>query len=80
MLPKYEEGEIIYVRKDHDGILPAYIGKHCAVHLTDGGTYLKILAHGTEPNRFTLRSLNAADMENVEVVWASPVQFVTPKN
>jgi transcriptional regulator with XRE-family HTH domain len=80
MLPKYEAGEIIYVRRDHDGVLPAYIGRYCAVHLTDGGTYLKILALGTQPGRHTLRSLNAADMEDVEVVWASPVAFVKPRD
>ena len=79
MLPKYEPGDTIYVRRDHDGVLPAYLGRYCAVHLADGGTYLKILAQGTEPDRYTLRSLNAADMSNVEVVWASPVRFVMPK-
>jgi phage repressor protein C with HTH and peptisase S24 domain len=79
MLPKYEPGDIVYVRRDHEGILPAYIGRYCAVHLADGGTYLKILAAGSVPDRFTLRSLNAADMENVEVIWASPVLFVMPR-
>jgi hypothetical protein len=28
---------------------------------------------------YTLRSLNAEDMTDVEVVWASPVLFVMPK-
>lgn len=78
MLPKYEPGDVVYVRRDHEGVLPKYIGRYCAVHLTDGGTYLKILAPGTEAGRYTLRSLNAADMENVEVVWATPVLFVMP--
>lgn len=79
MLPKYEADDVVYVRRDHEGVLPEYINRYCAVHLSDGGTYLKILAPGTEPGRFTLRSLNAADMPNVEVVWAAPVQFVMPK-
>lgn len=48
MLPKYEEGDIIYVRRDHDGILPSYLNKYCAVRTADGGTYLKILASGSE--------------------------------
>lgn len=78
MLPKYESGDIIYVRRDHDGVLPTYIGKHCAVRTAEGGTYLKILAHGSRPGVYTLRSLNAPDMEDIEVVWASPVQFVMP--
>ena len=80
MLPKFEPGDIIYVRREHDGVLPHYMGRYCAVQLTDGGTYLKILAAGNMPGRYTLRSLNAADMENVEIVWASPVLFVMPKH
>lgn len=79
MLPKYESGDIIYVRRDHEGVLPGYIGKYCAVRTVDGGTWLKILAAGSEAGLYTLRSLNAEDMVNVEVVWASPVLFVMPK-
>jgi repressor LexA len=78
MLPKYEPGDVIYVRRDHDGVVDRDLNRYCAVHCADGGTYLKILAPGTEEGRFTLRSLNAADMENVEVVWASRVLFVMP--
>ncbi|WP_072379979.1 LexA family transcriptional regulator [Novosphingobium sp. NDB2Meth1] len=80
MLPKYEAGDIVFIRRDHDGVLPQYIGRYCAVHLADNGTYLKQLAPGSEPGKYTLRSLNAADMENVEVVWASPVLYVKPRD
>jgi phage repressor protein C with HTH and peptisase S24 domain len=80
MLPKYEPGDIVYIRRDHDGVILHDLNRYCAVHCADGGTYLKILAPGTEAGRFTLRSLNAADMENVEVVWASRVLFVMPGN
>jgi hypothetical protein len=79
MLPRYDDGDIIYVRRDHEGVLPEYIGDYCAVHTADGGTFLKILAAGTEPDRYTLRSLNAKDIENVEVMWASPVEGVLPR-
>jgi hypothetical protein len=79
MLPRYDEGDIIYIKREHEGVLPQYIGFHCAVHLADGGTFLKILEAGTEPGRYTLRSHNAADMRNVEVVWAAPVLFVMGK-
>lgn len=79
MLPKYEDGDVIYVRRDHDGILPQYLNRYCAVRTGEGGTFLKILSPGTQAGCYTLRSLNAPDMENVEVVWASPVLFVMPK-
>lgn len=80
MLPKYEEGDIIYIRRDHDGIMPSYLNKYCAVRTSDGGTYLKILATGSQAGRYTLRSLNAPDMENVEVIWAAKVAFVMPRD
>lgn len=76
MMPVYRDGDIIYVHRDHDGVMPEYIGEECAVHTVDGGTFLKVLALGTEPNRYTLRSFNAADMPDVEVLWATPVLFV----
>lgn len=79
MLPKYDPGDIVYVRRDHEGVLPEYLGEYCAVGTSDGGTWLKILSPGTEAGRYTLRSLNAADMVNVEVMWASPVLWVMPR-
>lgn len=79
MLPKYEAGDIIYVRRDHDGVLPSYLNRYCAVRTSEGGTFLKFLAPGSEPDKYTLRSLNAEDMADVEIEWASPVLFVMPK-
>lgn len=79
MFPKYESGDIIYIRRDHDGVLPQYVGYHCAVALADGGTFLKVLEEGTEPGRWSLMSHNAPPMRNVEILWASPVLFVLPK-
>ncbi len=79
MLPKFEPGDVVYVRRDHDGVLPQYLGRYCAVHLSDGGTYLKSLYAGTQADRYTLRSLNAADMTDVEVVWSAPVLFTMQK-
>jgi phage repressor protein C with HTH and peptisase S24 domain len=79
MLPKYEAGDIVYVRRDHDGVLESYLNRYCAVRTTDGGTFLKILAVGGREGFYTLRSLNAEDMTDVELEWASPVLFVMPK-
>lgn len=78
MFPKYKDGDIIYIQRTHEGMLPEYIGEDCAVRLVSGETYIKQLAIGSEPQRFTLRSLNAPDMENVEVEWATPVLFIMP--
>ena len=78
MLPKYKDGDIIYIQRTHDGVLPEYIGDDCAVRLATGETYIKQLMNGSEAGRFTLLSLNAPPMENVEVEWATLVRFVMP--
>jgi repressor LexA len=79
MLPKYRDGDILYIQRNHDGILEDDVGDDCAVRLKSGETYVKQLAHGSKPGRFTLRSLNAPDMENVEVEWATRVLFIMPR-
>lgn len=79
MLPKYRDGDIIYIQRDHEGVIESDIGDDCAVRLVSGETYVKQLVKGDEPGRFTLRSLNAADMENVEVEWATRVLFIMPR-
>ena len=79
MLPRYSSGDVVYISRDIDGVLDAYIGEYCAVRLTSGETYVKLLARGSRPGFFTLRSLNAADIEDVEVEWATPIIFVMPR-
>lgn len=78
MLPKYKDGDIIYIQRGHDGILPDYVGEDCAVRLNGGETYIKQVIHGNQAGRFTLLSLNADPIENVEIEWATPVLFIMP--
>lgn len=78
MLPKYKDGDIIYIRRSVDGVLRDYLGEDCAVRVKSGGTYVKQLAPGTRPGVFTLRSLNAEDMVDQEVEWATPILFIMP--
>lgn len=76
MLPRYSSGDIVYINRQHDGLKPEFLGDYCAVRLTTGETYIKLLARGSKPGFFTLRSLNAADIDDVEIDWATPVLFV----
>lgn len=78
MLPKYNDGDVIYIQRDRDGIEPEYIGDDCAVRLRSGETYIKQLMRGSGEGRFTLISLNAPPIENVEIEWATPVRFILP--
>lgn len=80
MLPKFDPGDIIYISRDNDGVDMQDVGAVCACRLVTGETYLKQLAKGTKPNLFTLRSYNAADMEDCELAWATPIRAITPKH
>lgn len=76
MLPVYRDGDVVYVARDHNEVAEEDIGEECVVFTVEGGTFLKTLALGSQHNRYTLRSFNAGDMENVELIWAARVQFV----
>jgi repressor LexA len=78
MLPKYKEGDVIYIQRTHDGVLPEYIGEDCAVRLVTGETFIKQLMRGSSDGLFTLISLNAPPIEDVEIEWATLVRFVMP--
>lgn len=79
MLPRYSSGDVVYISRRHPGMLPEWFGEYCAVRLVTGETYVKQLARGSRPGYVTLRSLNAADMEDVEIEWATPIVFVLPR-
>jgi repressor LexA len=79
MLPRFSSGDVVYIAREHDGVSLEDIGDYCAVRLTSGETYVKQLALGSRPGLFTLRSLNAEDMPDVELEWATPIIFVLPR-
>lgn len=78
MLPKFDPGDVVYISRAYDGVDAADIGSICACRLVSGETYLKQLLRGSKPGAFTLRSYNAADMEDVVLEWATPVRAITP--
>lgn len=80
MLPRYSSGDIVYIAREHDGVDPEDVGDYCAVRLLSGETYVKQLALGSKPGLFTLRSLNAEDIIDVELEWATPIIFVMPRS
>jgi len=79
MLPKYASGDVVYISRDRSGVDEDDIGEFCAIRLNSGETYIKQLAHGSRPGFFTLRSLNAEDIVDVDVEWATPILFVVPR-
>lgn len=79
MLPRYSSGDIVYISREYDGVQEEDVGDFCAVRLLTGETYIKQLTYGSAPGFFTLRSLNAEDIPDVELEWATPIIFVMPR-
>lgn len=71
-----DDGSYIYYDDVPGMPVESMIGKLCVVGLTDDRVLVKRLKRGSEPGRFTLQSVNAPDIENVEVAWASRVTWV----
>lgn len=79
MLPRYSSGDVVYIARAFDGVSEEDVGDYCVARLVTGETYVKQLAYGTRPGFFTLRSLNAEDIVDVELDWATPIIFVLPR-
>jgi len=78
MAPKYDDGDIVVVEKIFIDIT-SLIGRICYVKLVDGRCYLKTLAAGSRPNRYTLQSLDGVDIHDVVIEQAYPVAWVKPR-
>lgn len=77
MLPIFEDGDLIgYIKEDAEP--SAFLGKLCVVKLLDGRMFLKRLKRGSGPRLFTLVSINARDIEDVQVEWAARYRFHLP--
>lgn len=75
MLPKYDEGDIIIVRRE---ARPAsdLVGEEAALRTHDGRRYIKRIMHGPKPNTYNLESLNAPTIVGARIAWASIVRIV----
>lgn len=78
MTPVYRSGDFLICSR-HTGVhLDNLIGLDCVVLTAGGKGFVKILKRGLRPHRFTLKSYNPRfdDIENVELKWAAPIQWV----
>lgn len=76
MFPYYRDGWLVFYSVQVRPDSPECLGDDCVVRLVDGRTLLKTVMRGSVPGRFTLGSHNAPAIENAEVEWAAPVEFV----
>lgn len=79
MAPRFRDGEVVGFTPDgHD--VGRLVGSEVVVCTEDGRMLLKILAKGTEPDRYTLLSLNRDEelIHNVAIAWAAPLDWHIP--
>jgi phage repressor protein C with HTH and peptisase S24 domain len=78
MFPTYEEGTLLYYSRQ----LPPseLVNRRCVVRLGNGSMYIKVLRPGSDPNLWTLQSINVTvpDMIDQVVEWAAPIDWMKP--
>lgn len=77
-LPTYEDGMVLYYSK----LLPpeSMLNRRCVVHLADGRILLKTIRRGSAPGVWTLTSSNDREIEDVVIEWASPIDWIKPRD
>lgn len=78
MAPKYEDGDIVVVEKIFLD-MRSLLGRTCYVKLADGRCYLKTLAGGSRPGRYSLLSAQGPSIPDVVIEQAYPVAWVKPR-
>lgn len=78
MSPVYRRGDEIFCSRHSGTYIDNFIGLDCVVQTADGQRLIRILARGSKPGLFNLRSFNplVKDVENVAIAWAAPVQMI----
>lgn len=73
--PVIQDGWLLFYTRDVHGVPEEAIGKLCIVCVKDGPTMVKTVRRGSKRGLWRLESWNAEPIENVKLVWASPVKF-----
>ena len=73
--PLYEDGDIIVVRGEQRLIESEFLNRMCVVETADGRGLVKRVRRGTAAGVYTLESLNAPPIEDVELTSARPVKM-----
>lgn len=77
MLPVYPRGTVI-IYHEHAANMRERLGKLSIVRCAEGRVMLKTPVRGTKRGHYTLKSFNCADIENVKLEWAAPIDWIKP--
>jgi transcriptional regulator with XRE-family HTH domain len=77
MLPTFHEGWLIYWSRHKPPM--EMVNQLAVVQLSDGRIMVKTIRLGSQPGLFRLTSFNAADIADVPLDWAAPIDWVKPR-
>jgi hypothetical protein len=80
MMPRYDDGDVILVRREMMAPFDAFLGREAAVLTTLGRRYLKNIEAGEKPRTFTLTSWNARPIKNVQLRWVGEIVLTVRAN
>jgi phage repressor protein C with HTH and peptisase S24 domain len=76
----FQEGWLVFYRRDFEGVPENCVGQLCVVQVKDGPILVKILRKGTRKKAWRLESWNAATRDDVKLDWASKVIDIRPSD
>lgn len=77
--PVFADGTIVYYAGRCTGNFNEYMGQYVVAMTKSGVAMLKKLRKGYTYGTYTLSSINAKDIEDVELEWCAKVIFIKPE-
>jgi len=74
----FQEGWLVFYRRDFDGVPENCVGQLCIVQVKEGPVLVKVLRKGAKKKSWRLESWNAPPREDVKLDWASKVIDIRP--
>lgn len=74
--PRYEHGDVLLYKPRQTVEESECVGRYCVAATRAGSVYVKRLLRGACPGRYRLTSIREPDIDDVEVIWSSPISCV----
>lgn len=78
MSPVYRDRDQLFCHRRTGSYVDNLVGLDCVLRTADGDNLVKILAKGSKPGLFNLKSYNplARELENIALEWAAPIVWI----
>ena len=69
---------LLYFTRNAEARVSECVNHPSVIQLPDGRSFVRLIVKGTERGKWTLNSLFAPPIEDVEISWAAPVEWLRP--